>query len=330
MPSFTDDLVNEALKEIAKVRSRSSWNDRFWHWEKSASETEEAQIERAAVAVRRAIARRPRLTTESVEVRPQGSYFNNTNVRQESDMDLCAWHRGLMVHTAPDVNRTEAFAALGYSDAGLFIPNIARDLRQEVEYALREEFGKEHLHPGKKAFRVSAIPGSRADADVVPALALHFIVRGSNHLLVPYEVIEGVVITDTSGIQIFNFPQQHFQNGKTKRLSTQHRFKKAVRTLKVLRDELVALGQLKKGQAPSFLIESLVYAIEDTYFLEAEDRYARVRRILQRMWDLLSDGSWLSTAREINMVKMLFHDTQPWKPEDAKAFVLAAWRRLEL
>ena len=42
--------------------------------------------------VRTALADNAWLKSEGVSISPQGSYFNNTNVRLESDMDLRAVH----------------------------------------------------------------------------------------------------------------------------------------------------------------------------------------------------------------------------------------------
>ncbi len=74
--------LNYLFEELAKNRSRSSWNDRLTHWEKPASDSEVARIERAASMVRDALSASAWLTTEGVTVAPQGSYYNNTNVRQ--------------------------------------------------------------------------------------------------------------------------------------------------------------------------------------------------------------------------------------------------------
>jgi hypothetical protein len=81
---------NYLEEELAKARSRSSWN-RLAHWERPANDTEEAQIQRAASMVRDALSGSTWLTSESVTVAPQGSYFNN-NVRQNAEQDLRAAH----------------------------------------------------------------------------------------------------------------------------------------------------------------------------------------------------------------------------------------------
>ena len=65
-----------------------------------------------------------------------------------------------------------------------------------------------------------------------------------------------------------------------------------VRAAKRLRDELVTLGQLGSGAVPSFLVESLVYGVEDTAFLVAEDHYARMHRVLRRIGEQVSNPLW--------------------------------------
>ena len=330
MTSSSQGLLPLVEALLAASRSRTSWNERFEHWEMPASETEESQIKRSAAMVQRALDNNSWLVREGVQVRPQGSYHNNTNVRQDSDMDLCAWHAGIRVLTEDGLTTGEVYRTLGYSSTtGRMIPDIAADLRRAVGHALGAAFGDAHVHGGNKAFRVSAVPGSRADADVVPAVHLDYVFKRGSGLFYSLDRVEGVIIYAQDGTQVLNFPQQHHQNGKVKRERTNHRFKKVVRTAKRLRDELVTLRQLQPGQVPSFLIECLVYGVEDSTFLFDEDRYDRLRRVLCRVGEQLLNPFWTATAREINEVKLLFHESQPWSTAGAQAFVTAALRRLE-
>ena len=283
--------------------------------------------------VRLALSLNAWLASEGVQVRPQGSYHNNTNVRQDSDMDLSAWHSGIQVEVDPPLAWAQAVRTLGYTSAsGPSLTEIAAALRFETGGALRAAFGTDNVKEGTKAFRVSAVPGSRADADVVPAIRLHYIRRrghGSGISTDPFECIEGVIIYATNGTLIRNFPQQHHANGKAKRERTKHRFKRLVRTAKRLRDELVDLGRLRRGQVPSFLVESLVYLAEDWVFLFEEDRYDRMRRVLYHLQDRFLDPLWASLTCEINGIKPLFHESQPWTVADAGIFLTEALWRLE-
>lgn len=315
---------NYLAEAMAQARSRTSWNDRLTHWEKPASDSEEAIIERAATRVREIMAKNKWLVDEGVSIEPQGSYFNNTNVRQESDIDLRAVHRMLDVVYGDGVIEQAADTVLGYT-AGVPFGQVNAELRRQMVDVLAGEFGILNVEDGGKAIRVKSVPGSRAPVDVVPCFGLRFVSLFAGQ----YVVSEGIAIFPRTGPKIFNFPDQHHRNGIDKRANTLHRFKRNVRMLKRLRDELVELGIVPKGHVPSFLIECLVYEVEDEHFLvEADDRYDRLLRIVRRINERLNDQSWVNGATEINGIKFLFRSAQPWTVDAAKKFAAAAWSRL--
>jgi hypothetical protein len=321
-------LISQLLAE--GPRTRSSWNARFEHWERPPSDTEEAQINRAASMVRTALVGNAWLQAENVTIAPQGSYFNNTNVRLESDMDLRAvhplirieYHQGVLVECAQRVHQIP--------QSGRYFTDVVADMRREVAVAMGAKFGAANIDAsGNKAIRIKKLPGSRADVDVVPVFKYLWI--WWNERTSQYCKNEGVTILSKNGVWTNNFPDQHYANGVAKRARTAHRFKKQVRIFKRLRDELVGELKLSAGRAPSFFVECLTYAVEDAYFLgDGDDRYERTIRILYRMWELLNDPAWTSTAMEINGIKFLFHASQPWTVEDAKAFVAVAFGQLRV
>lgn len=321
-------LITQILAE--GPRTRASWNDRFEHWERPASDSEEVQIGRAASMVRAALAGNAWLKAEGAVIAAQGSYFNNTNVRIESDMDLRAVHPLLRLEYGSTVHIPAAKSLLGIYDTGRTYQEIAQEMRRQAANDLGRGFGAQQIDAtGNKAIRVKQLAGSRAPVDVVPAFRYYWVTW--NAAAWQYDVAEGIAILSKNGTWTNNFPDQHYANGVAKRSRTVHRFKKQVRIFKRLRDELVRELKLSAGRAPSFLIESLAYAVEDAYFLvEADDRYDRTIRILYRMWELLNDPAWTTTATEINGIKFLFHATQPWTVEDAKGFVAAAVGQLRV
>jgi len=325
--SLTQNTLGLLLAE--GNRSRSSWNDRLTHWERPASDSEEVQIERAASMVRFAVAENAWLRNEGVEVSAQGSYFNNTNVRLESDMDLRAVHPLVRIVYANDVVVKFAEKAHGIRQSGRFFSDVAADMRREITASLTQKFGATNVDAGNKAIRLKKLPGSRADVDMVPAFK--YIWMWWDHPALQYRQANGITILGKDDTWIYNFPAQHYANGVNKRARTAYRFKRYVRIFKRLRDELVRERKLAPGRVPSFLVECLTYAVEDQYFLvETDDRYDRANRILRRMRDLLDSPPWTSTATEINGIKFLFHITQPWTVDDAKGFVALALAQLRI
>jgi hypothetical protein len=311
---------------LAVRRRRSSWNSWLEQAERPASDHEEDKIQRAASMARAIVDAHPRLISEGVQIAAQGSYFNNTNVRQEADMDLRLQLPGVKTVLGDGVTHDEAFNALGLVLKGVTFEHTANIVRAELAKILTSQFGQSGVDlTGKKAIKVHKLDGSRADCDIVPAFHLHHVWR--NHLGVLYSS-EGVAILGTDGSWTFNFPDQHHANGVTKRANTAHRFKRNVRMLKRLNYELEEVGDIPK-RLPSFLVECLVYVVEDAYFLiDSDDRYDRLLRILGRLHNRLADAAWSWDATEVNDVKYLFRGGQSWSLEQARQFVGAAITRL--
>lgn len=320
--SDTRSLVEAA---IAQARTRSSWNDRLWHWERPASDSEEAKIQRAANAARQVVGGNSTLLAEAVQIRPQGSYFNNTNVRLEADMDLRVQLPDIITVYAQDVDPVRADRVEGYVPTGRSTQTITDTVRDALAADCRRRFGAANVTVGKKAVTVDGLSGSRADVDLVPAFHAHHIYNDGAGGYVRHE---GVTIVSADGSRTHNFPEQHHTNGKAKRISTRHRFKKVVRMLKRLNYELTEQGAIPK-RVPSFLVECLVYVVEDFHFLQVEDRYTRLVRVLRRIRAKLSDAAWVATATEVNEIKFLFNPAQAWSLADARGFVDAALARLD-
>jgi hypothetical protein len=91
----------------------------------------------------------------------------------------------------------------------------------------------------------------------------------------------------------------------------------------------VLIGHLLPNQVPSFLIESLVYGVEDVHFLvDSDDRYDRILRIVNRILLQSLDTAWPPVATEINEIKLLLHSSQPWSLTNVRQFAAAARKRL--
>jgi|GEM_PF-2545633 len=334
MPAIESFLSAPSANPIRLLPSLSAaeWEERLSRWELPASTTEEAIIERAARMVREAVDANAWLVSEGVTVSAQGSYFNNTNVRQEADMDLRVTHPNLVIIQDTSILGIDNVRQQqGYVFSSRTNGELAILLRTNVHNALAVRFGASNITPGKKAFRISAIPGSRSDIDIVPAMRFHYITaREPSTPFAPPDLgpLEGIFIFGSDGSETINFPQQHHRFGKSKRERTAYRFKKIVRMIKSLRDELVSAEVIAPKELPSFLIESLVYSVEDAHFMYTESRHSRLIRILTRVSQLCSNESWVANAREINGIKMLFSPLQPWNIMDVRACIFLALQRL--
>src|SRR5438067_10138713 len=115
--------------------SESGWEALFRTWMGSGSDTEKERREHAESMVRDAI-RSSALAGRDIRVFAQGSYRNNTNIPQESDVDICVLHLGQMW--------TDSRAVAGFADsaAGLSQGTYRySQFKNDVEQALVAKFG---------------------------------------------------------------------------------------------------------------------------------------------------------------------------------------------
>lgn len=135
-------------------------------------------------------------------------------------------------------------------------------------------------------------------------------------------IVEGTAILSKDGRNFtLNYPDQHADNGRSKRLNTGLQFKRVVRIVKRLRADMTERGILR-DKVPSFLLECLVYLVEDRYFTVAsDDRYERVSRILNRLAEILANPLIAYTSYEINGIRSLFGGGQAWTLDTARNFV---------
>ena len=279
-------------------------------WTGPSSDTEQDKQARTERMVREAIKAHPAFQDCEFSVYAKGSYPNNTNVRTDSDVDIAVQCRDVTYYEGTPETTLPPYT-------GPWDPPV---LRSEVAKALRAKFPGQVDASGNVAIGV-ATSSARVDADVVPCFTYRDYFDSGGYR-------EGTRIFKKSGGWIENYPQQHLDCGRAKNQSTHHQFKRAVRILKRVGNNMAAAQA--HGEVPSFLIECLVYNCPDWIFL-LPTWTDRIRQILYHIWDSTqgdfepTDGDrWL----EVNEVKYLFHHTQAWSRRDARDFSKAAWNNL--
>jgi predicted nucleotidyltransferase len=291
-----------------------NWEEVFCTWGGPPSATEQTKCENAERAVRKAIDASAKLNTRSIEVFLQGSYANRTNVRQDSDVDICV--------LCDDVFFTDYSLSEGLNDAALGYKTATytyADFKNDVEAALKDYFGKDSVTRGNKAFDVHANT-YRVDADVVPCLE-HRRLMGTpeNHW-----INFGTELQPDNGGRIINWPRQNYANGVEKNNATGRRFKAVVRILKRLPYEMVANGHPEAEPIPSYLVECLVWNVPNESFGHDTMR-ADVRHALAYLWNESRTDEQCKEWREVNELKYLLRGGQPWNRAQVNTFLHAAW-----
>src|SRR4030095_13158436 len=114
-----------------------NWEDTFVAWAKPPGQTEQTKCDNAVTAVRKAIDASSSLAKRSITVFPQGSYNNRTNVRMDSDVDICVRCTDSFFYDLPEGT---APATFGFSTPAIY-PYAT--FKNDVDAALRSYFGKD-------------------------------------------------------------------------------------------------------------------------------------------------------------------------------------------
>jgi hypothetical protein len=285
------------------------WEDKLRNWGQAPSQTERDKCENTERAIRKAIEASNELSNRSISVFAQGSYANRTNVRQDSDVDVCVLCRDVFYYDLPHGESPQAYAISPASYAyGQF--------KNEVGAALEAYFGAGSVARGNKAFDVHANT-YRVDADVVAAFEYRrYVSRSQYH--------EGTKFPPDNGGEIINWPAQNYENGVQKNKQTGERFKALVRIMKRLRNEMNDVGIASAAPIPSFLNECLNWNVPNDGF--GHDEYVNdLRYVLAHLWNNTRNADLCNEWGEINELKYLFRPAQSWTRQGVNTFLQAAW-----
>ena len=291
------------------------WEETFRNWAKPSSETEQQKCDNAERIIRQAIREDRMLSQINIEVFAQGSYRNNTNVRQDSDVDLCVILKDVFFYDLPEGKSKSDFKI---HDASY----TYAEFKNNVEIALVNKFGRKEVVRGNKAFDIHANT-YRVDADVVPCFE-HRRYTGQQNYDGTFYYLSGTEFRPDNGGSVINWPQQHYENGVAKNDATGNRFKYITRVLKRLRNEMADKGITAAKPIPSYLIECLVWNVPNEGF--GHDSYTTdVRYVLAHTFNETINDEKCSEWGEVNELKYLFRISQPWTKQQANDFLSAAW-----
>ena len=295
------------------------WEPIFRFWGKPPSETERAKCENAERAIRKAISEDPLLSRKSISIVVQGSYRNRTNVRMDSDVDVCVLCNDVILPQYPEASMTLA-------DVGLTPSSYSfAEFKNDVGVALTNYFGGEHVKRGNKAFDLHENT-YRVDADVVAAFEHRRYTSRDSYGR--WQFLKGTQFISDDGTTVINWPEQQYANGVVKNESTGQRYKAAARILKTLRNEMEENGQPSAKPMASFLLECLAFNVPDR-LLNSSSYVEGVRDALVFLYGWTSEYEKCSEWGEVSELKYLFRSQQPWSHQQVNDFIVAAWSYLE-
>jgi hypothetical protein len=278
-------------------------------WSQGPGQTEADRCQNAESAVRDAVRSDDELQNLDITVFPQGSYRARTNVRQDSDVDICVRCNNVFFVDYPEGKTDDDYyhfdSELKYAD-----------FKNMVERALRNYFSSNGVTRGSKAFDIHENT-YRIDADVIPTVEYRWYVDMTRYH-------SGVGFIPDGGWRVVNWPQQNYDNGVVKNNRTARVFKRVVRIIKRLRYKMDDEGIAQAKNIPSYLVECLVWNAPDSAFNHFTYT-ADVREVLAHTFNnTLTDEDCKEWGEE-NDLKYLFRAAQPWTRQQAHSFLSAAW-----
>jgi copper chaperone CopZ len=291
---------------------KDNLEDTFSRWSKRASDDEEAKCEHAVSMIKAAVKEDEGIKNSDISFIPQGSYHNNTNVRLNSDVDICVKLKSTFFTQLPPGTSNANF---GLSDGTYTFANYQTD----IERALVNKFGRENVKKGNKAFDVKSNT-YRVEADVVACFEhRRYNTNGS--------YISGIQFYSRTGEKIVNFPEQHYANGVSKNDATGRIFKRIVRILKRLKMQMADDGVKGLDNISSFLIECLVWNVPNKFFTNTtytED----VKEVLTFLYNNTLNDDQCKEWGEVSDLLYLFHSGRKYTRYEVNAFILSAYRHV--
>lgn len=306
------------MSALSSLLLQSGLDDMCRKYAEPVGESEEARCERAERMIRDAIASSnvfDNSMLSQISIFSQGSYWNGTNIPQESDVDVAICYRGSYFY---DTDQLSPLAAFGLSIS----PAVYTygQFKADVIRALRGPFGQE-MQVGNKSLKIRPNSG-RVSADAVPSFEFKkFRAYGDPMIGTRFIANDGTIIT--------NWPDHHHYFGVEKNKATRFRFKKVVRVLKSLREDIRNSGNTTTADTPSFFIECLVFNAPNACFGHGT-LYEDCRAVIQTLFSMLQNLEHITNMVEVNRMKSLFSGEQPWTHKTAEHFLFCAGKELNI
>jgi hypothetical protein len=296
------------------------WEATLRSWVKPPSDDEDSKRNKTEEEIKEALKHSSALKSVRYKVYAKGSYANNTNVRLDYDVDIAVEcseffyydHQG----KGADVRKEALLEATHKPYKGGY---TYKEFKRDVEQALVSYYGREAVTRGNIAMRVRE-KKTTLPADVVPCFEYRYIYDVDTYDRAVF--YQGTRVYKDDGDYINNWPAQQYTCGVAKNNATARRYKRMVRALKRLENELVTRGKIE--ELPSFLMECLVYNAPNSDFNHTS-YLADMREVLASIFNGTLSADKCKEWLEVSERKYLFHRDQSWTREQAHRLAAEAW-----
>ena len=287
------------------------------NWTAPLSDAEDNRAQQTISMIKSAIDSATSLNDIDIEVFLQGSYANNTNVRNNSDVDVCVMCKSTFFASYPDGLDDSNY---GFSEGTIEF----RDFKNRVLEALKNKFGPYSVTVGNKSVKIQSNT-YHVDADVVPAFMYRDYRRIDSRKRDVFT--EGIKLYAEDGTTVINYPKIHLSNGIEKNKATNHRYKNLVRIVKHIRNNMADDRVINGDIISSFLVECLVWNLSNSNINNFTNYTNLLRNFITTEWNQMERGEHRDWG-EVSECLYLFRGHK-WTDKDAKDFLLKMWRYLD-
>ena len=227
----------------------------------------------------------------------QGSFGNGTCVRQDSDVDIAMICESAFRVKYP-YNKSDSDYKFKSSNFDII--------------AFKDEFCK-FIKSLNTAYKVESHDkciffegngSSRKDMDIVPSLRYRDYSNDSYSN--PNNYIGGVLIKTKKGEEIINYPEQSRLNSIQKNKATAYYYKKIVRILKNIKNDMIEKGVVGADKVSSYGLECMIYNVPNNFF-NSYNGYYSLKKITYNVVEYLCKNTCtFSNFKETNGILNIF------------------------
>ena len=140
--------------------------------------------------------------------------------------------------------------------------------------------------------------------------------------------VEGIKFFTQNNERVINYPKEHLKNGREKNNATNYQYKKLVRIMKHIRNNMVGEGLIDGEIITSFLVECLVWNVKNTYITKHDSWNETLQDSIAFLWNEINDGHAKDWG-EVSEMLYLFHSGRKWNQDSAKQFLGIMYSYLE-
>ncbi len=280
------------------------------NWSKPVSTSEDQKCQNAISQITAVLKEK---FGNKISIFLQGSYRNNTNVRQNSDVDIVMRYDDAYY---PDLIRLSEDDKDVYNAQRTSAVYKFDELKADTQSALKAVFTSD-VERKNKCIQVNGNT-NRVTADVIPCFVL------KRFKTLQTIEAEGIKFYSDDNYGIISFPNQHYFNGTAKTEKTFRLYKRMVRILKIINYRLIDNGTITEKLASSFFIECLVYNVPNVNFISGNYTQTLSNVIVKIYEDMKNNADYT----EVNELLWLFSNKNPRTRKEALDFMQHCWNYL--